>query len=269
MRKLLQLRRRLVTISLQNSNYSCSQYRNIVNYDKYYIPATSLQHHNTVCNQLRRQFSTTCTLSRVKTGKTTNKSQVHIDFREISQAVDAEKLVAHFDKALEVFKEQLIKYVSLRSTIGAIEQVPIKFEGDEYTLQDLVQISRKPKLLVLNASAFPQTIPDILKALSSTQMRLNPQQEGTTIYVQTPKVTKEHRENLAKHAKSLFNNCNDKLRDVRNEHIKKVKKEKDNGMELNLAHRIENSIDALFRQYVDKAKELLDAKQKELLRVLE
>jgi len=39
--------------------------------------------------------------------------------------------------------------------VGAIEQLTVKFEDRDYTLQELAQISCKPKLVVLNVSIFP------------------------------------------------------------------------------------------------------------------
>lgn len=71
---------------------------------------------------------------------------------------------------------------------GTIETLPLEFEGDKYTIQDLAQINRKnPKMLVLNFSSFPQTIPTVLDVLNNSGMNLHPQQDGTTIIIPIPK----------------------------------------------------------------------------------
>lgn len=55
-------------------------------------------------------------------------------------------------------------------------------------MQELAQIVRKnPKLIVINMGVFPQAIPAALEAISKSGMNLNPQQEGTTLYVPVPK----------------------------------------------------------------------------------
>lgn len=41
------------------------------------------------------------------------------------------------------------------------------------------------------------------------------------------RVTREHRENLAKGAKMMFNKCKDQLRDAQNQYIRKVKNKED------------------------------------------
>nr|XP_012229074.1 PREDICTED: ribosome-recycling factor, mitochondrial [Linepithema humile] len=212
-----------------------------------------------------RNFSVTCVLAKGKDrGKDKKKQKVqHIDYNEMEQVIDVKKLTSQFEKTIEILKNDFVKNLSVRSSMGAIENLSVKFEGKDYTLQELAQISRKPKLVVLNVSSFPQAIPDILKSLMKNQMKLNPQQDGTTIYIPTPKVTKEHRETLSKNAKNFYVKCCENIREIRNKQIKTVKqKEK---LAKDLAFRIENYIDILSHQYTSEAEEMLEVKQKELL----
>lgn len=140
-------------------------------------------------NNNSRDFSMTCVLAKGKDrGKDKKKSKSqYIDYNEMEQVIDVNKLTSQLEKAIEIMKNDFVKYLSIRSTVGAIEELPVKFEGKDYTLQELAQISRKPKIIVLNISTFPQAIPNILTSLSKNQMKLNPQQDGTTIYVPIPK----------------------------------------------------------------------------------
>lgn len=66
--------------------------------------------------------------------------------------------------------------------------IRVNLDGKEHTLQELAQIVRKnPKTIVLNMSVFPQAIPAALKAIQKSGMNLNPQQDGTTVYIPVPK----------------------------------------------------------------------------------
>lgn len=94
-------------------------------------------------------------------------------------------------------------------------------------------------------------------------MSLNPQQDGTTVFIPVPKITKEHRENLAKNAKTLFIKCRDGLKDVQNSHIKKVKANKEISSDLNF--QVQKQITAITDKYVAEADKLLQVKQSELL----
>lgn len=94
-------------------------------------------------------------------------------------------------------------------------------------------------------------------------MNLNPQQDGTTIFIPVPKVTKEHRENLAKNAKTLFIKCRDAIKDIQNQHIKKVKKQTEISSDLN--HQVQNQVVAVAENYIKEAEKLMVNKQGELL----
>lgn len=144
-----------------------------------------------LCNCVKvdnaRNFSMTYVLAKSKNRGEKKQQIQHIDYNELEQVVDVNKLISQLDKVIEDLKDDFTQHLSVRSSIGAIEMLAVKFEGKDYTLQELAQINRKPKLIVLNVSTFPQAIPDILKSLMKNQMKLNPQQDGTTIYVPIPK----------------------------------------------------------------------------------
>lgn len=78
-----------------------------------------------------------------------------------------------------------------------------------------------------------------------------------------PKVTKEHRENLAKNAKTLYIKCRDLIKDIQNQHIKKAKKQTEISSDLN--HQVQAQIVAIAENYIGEAEKLLVNKQGELL----
>lgn len=187
--------------------------------------------------------------------------------------VDYDKMTGQMEKALDDLNKQYIKNLSLRSTTGAIEQLPVNVDGTEHELQELGQIMRKnPKTIVVNMIAFPQTIPAVLVALSKSGMNLNPQQDGTTIFIPVPKVTKEHRENLSKNAKTLFLKCRDALKTISQDHIKKLKRPQaaavgataTPAISSDEVHALQGQITAIADKYILQAEKTLEVKQQEL-----
>lgn len=77
------------------------------------------------------------------------------------------------------------------------------------------------------------------------------------------RVTKEHRDGLAKTARQYFIKCKDRISDIRNEHTKELKKKVN--VPIDIVFKAESYINSLQKEYVDKADQLLKAKQKELL----
>lgn len=59
------------------------------------------------------------------------------------------------------------------------------------------------------------------------------------------RVTKEHRENLAKNAKTLYNQCKDELRDIQNQYIRKVKR-KEGEVSEDLVHDVQLKVSFMF-----------------------
>lgn len=192
------------------------------------------------------------------------KAKVEINPAMISELISVEKLKDRCNAAIEKMKEDFAKNLSLRSTTGSIESLPVKFEGKQYELQELAQLVRKnPKTIVINFSSFPQAIPDALKAIHSSGLNLNPQQDGTTLFVPVPKVTKEHREALAKNAKALYIKCRDAMKDVQNENLKKIKKQ--DGVSEDLIFNVTKQISAMCEEYQVEAKNVYEAKHNELI----
>ncbi|XP_012281957.1 ribosome-recycling factor, mitochondrial [Orussus abietinus] len=186
-----------------------------------------------------------------------------VNENEIAELLDAERIRTDMQKAIEDMKANFIKNISVRSSAGSLEQIPVTFEDKEYTIQELAKVIRKPKLIALNVSTFPQAIPQIIDALLKSGMNLNPQQDGTNLYIAIPKVTKEHRENLSKGAKSIFIKCRDIIKEVENTHLKKLKKI--TGVSEDQVHRVKEQLHALSGQYIKEAESILELKQKELL----
>lgn len=191
-------------------------------------------------------------------------SKVEINVAAVSEIVPVDKMKERCNAAIDKMKEEFAKNLSLRSTTGSIESLPVKFEGKDYELQELAQIVRKnPKTLVINFASFPQAIPNALKSIQASGLNLNPQQDGTTLYVPVPKVTKEHREALAKNAKALYIKCRDSMKDVQNDFIKKVKKQ--TSVSEDTIHSVTNQIIAICNDYQTEAKGIYEIKHNELV----
>ncbi|XP_056630385.1 ribosome-recycling factor, mitochondrial [Diorhabda sublineata] len=196
--------------------------------------------------------------------KEKGKSKVFINESQLTDVINLDSMKKQMENAIDTLKENFIKHLSIRSTTGSIEMVSVSLDGNEHLLQEIAQIVRKnPKTVVINMSTFPQAIPAALKALAKSGMNLNPQQDGTTIYIPIPKVTKEHRENLAKNAKQFFVKCRDDIRDVQIKYVKQTKKKE--SVSQDLARNIENQIISIADGYITQAETIWESKQEELI----
>ncbi|XP_021181107.2 ribosome-recycling factor, mitochondrial [Helicoverpa armigera] len=218
-------------------------------------------HYNAVNFTAVRNYAKSKDKGKDKKGKG---GKVEINVAAISEIVPVDKMKERCHSAIEKMKEDFAKNLSLRSTTGSIESLMVKFDGKDYELQELAQIVRKnPKTIVINFASFPQAIPNALKSIQGSGLNLNPQQDGTTLYVPVPKVTKEHREALAKNAKALYIKCRDSVKDVQSDFVKKVKKQ--NSVSEDLVFNVTKQINAICEEYLNEAKNIYDVKHNELV----
>ncbi|XP_044766474.1 ribosome-recycling factor, mitochondrial [Coccinella septempunctata] len=196
--------------------------------------------------------------------KEKGKSKVVIDENQMAEVVNVESIKKQMDNALTQMKENFTKFLSIRSSAGSIESLVVTLDGQEHVLQELAQISRKnPKTVILNMSTFPQAIPEVLKSIQKSGLNLNPQQDGTTIFIPIPKVTMEHRESLAKNAKQYFIKCRDSIKDIQNKTTKSLKRK--DGISEDLVRSVENQLKALADKYITEGERILESKQKDIL----
>ncbi|KAI4461364.1 ribosome recycling factor [Holotrichia oblita] len=196
--------------------------------------------------------------------KDKGKAKVQINENQLGELVNLDTLRTHFQKPIETLKEEFIKNLSLRTAAGSIENLTVNLDGKDYILQELGQIVRKnPTMTIVNMSVFPQAIPAAIKAIQKSGMNLNPQQDGTTLYIPVPKITTEHREHLAKNAKQLFIKCRDIIKDTQMKHIKILKKKV--SVSEDIIKQTEQQIVALADTYITEAQTIYNSKCNELL----
>nr|CAG4636522.1 EOG090X0DUK [Eubosmina coregoni]SVE70067.1 EOG090X0DUK [Eubosmina coregoni] len=198
-------------------------------------------------------------------GEKKKKGSTPVNENEIAELVNVNRLKEDLQKAIDQLKSDYVKNVTLRSAAGSIESLQVEFEGEKFSLQEIASIAKKgPQLLVINLSSFPQAIKSVLKAINDSGMGLNPQQDGTTIFLAIPKVTRDYREQLAKNAKTIFQKFKDQSRDIQNRFTREVKK-KEKEVSADLAFSVQLQIHTLVEKVVATFRWLSKKKRDKLL----
>ncbi|KAG8195509.1 hypothetical protein JTE90_019498, partial [Oedothorax gibbosus] len=189
---------------------------------------------------------------------------VHLSDEEISQVIHIEEYRNLLLQAQEKLKKEFVDFLSLRPAASNIDNLVIKIEDEEYPLNELAQISKKnPNLIAINMTDFPEALKPTIQAIIDSGGDMNPQQEGTMIYLSVPKVTREHREKLSKNAKVLFTKAKDGIREIQNSFVKEAKRKTD--LSEDLVHSATHQIMSMAEQTTAELEKILKVKQKELL----
>ncbi|GFS29618.1 ribosome-recycling factor, mitochondrial [Nephila pilipes] len=183
---------------------------------------------------------------------------------EMSEAIDIQEYRTQLNEIQEKLKKDYVENISLRSSASNIDSLLVKLGDEEYPLHELAQISKKGQnLIAINMSDFPEALKPAIQAIIDSGSGMNPQQEGTMIYLSIPKLTREHRENLAKNAKTVFMRAKEEIRDVQNYFMKDAKRKTD--LSEDLIFSVSNHIKLLADQTSAELEKILKIKQKELL----
>lgn len=190
------------------------------------------------------------------------KTNVQVNLTGLGELIEVDDMIQKMEGAVQTMKTEFVKSLSLRSA-GSIESIKVKFEGKEYELQQVAKMTRKgQQIIVLDMLSFPQMTKTVVDTLKTSALNLNPQQEGTTIFVPIPKVTKEHREILAKKAKALFITCRDAIKQIQERNIKELRNSDISDSEKQSAYK---QVKSIADKYVTQSEEIMKGKQDELL----
>uniref|UniRef100_A0A8B9UXY2 Ribosome-recycling factor, mitochondrial n=2 Tax=Anas TaxID=8835 RepID=A0A8B9UXY2_9AVES len=178
------------------------------------------------CRQCVHQVLLTRQLATKKAkGKGQTQAKVNINAALVEDIINLEATNEDMQAVVEALKEDFNKNVSVRTSPGALDHIIVVTKDGKFPLNQLGQISLKsPQLIIVNMTNFPESTAAAMKAIRESGMNLNPEVDGTLIRVPIPKVTREHRESLAKLAKQSTNKSKDALRKVRSKSMNQVKK---------------------------------------------
>lgn len=190
---------------------------------------------------------------------------MNINAALVEDIISLDEVEKDMTAVLNALKDEFTRNLSIRTSPGALDHIVVTTADGKFPLNQLGQVSMKsPQLIIVNMSSFPEATAAAAHALRESSMNLNPEVDGMIIKVPVPKITREHRENLAKLAKQLSNKGKDSLRKVRSNAVTKVKRMKEGHSEDTL-RLVEKQIQQMADNVTVDIDKQLAAKTKELL----
>ncbi|MCP4161349.1 MAG: ribosome recycling factor, partial [Deltaproteobacteria bacterium] len=138
------------------------------------------------------------------------------------------------------------------------------YYGTPTPLNQVANISIPEARLIVVQPLDKNSLNDIEKAIHTSELGLNPNNDGKVIRINIPPLTEERRKDLVKQAKSIAENSRVSLRNIRreaNDEIKKGDFPEDD--QKKCAEDIQNLTD----NYVKKVNEVFAEKEKEIMEI--
>jgi ribosome recycling factor len=172
------------------------------------------------------------------------------------------------DASVETVRRELATMRTGRATVSMLDGIRVDYYGTPTPLNQVSNLSTPEPTLLTIQPWDPQLLPLIEKAIRSSDLDLNPQNDGKILRVPVPPLTEERRKNLVKHAHKLVEEGRVAVRNVRrdtNDHLKKLLKDHEVG-EDDEKHAI-SEVQKLTDQHIERINELLKKKESEILAV--
>src|SRR5438309_3383654 len=178
------------------------------------------------------------------------------------------QLKTRMDKAVEDFRKAMAATRTGRASVHMLDSVNVDYYGSEMPLNQIAQVHAPEAQLITVQPFDPSSFPEIEKALRTSDMGFNPQNDGKIIRIPVPPLTEERRRDLVKHLHKVLEDHRTAVRNIRrdgNELIKKALKDKK--ISEDDEKRALEEIQKLTDDEIKKMEEMSKAKEKEVMQV--
>jgi len=140
-----------------------------------------------------------------------------------------QQLKSRMDKAVHDFQANLASTRTGRASIQMLDQIKVDYYGTPTPLSQVGQLSTPDANMIVIQPWDTSIIGEIEKAIRSSDLGFNPQNDGKIVRVPVPPMTEERRRDVVKHLNRVLEEHRTAVRNIRrdgNEAIKKAAKEK-------------------------------------------
>ena len=133
------------------------------------------------------------------------------------------------EKAVEDFRQHLVGTRTGRASVHLLDNVRVPYSGSEMPLNPVAQVSAPEANLLVIQPFDPSLLADLEKALRTSELGFNPQNDGKIIRLPIPPMTEERRKDVVKQLHKQLEEHRTAIRNIRrdgNDAIKKTAKDK-------------------------------------------
>jgi ribosome recycling factor len=170
--------------------------------------------------------------------------------------------------ALDLLEEDLSTIRTGRASPALVERMPVEYYGTNTPLIQLASISVPEPRQLLIRPFDPATLKDIDRAILSSDLGLNPNNDGKVIRLTMPQLTEDRRHELVRVVHNRMEETRVKIRNVRRDILRDLREFEDEGLisEDDLK-RGEKELQELTDKFNEKVQEIGDRKEKEIMEV--
>jgi ribosome recycling factor len=171
-------------------------------------------------------------------------------------------------KSLASLEEELAGLRTGRASAAMFDKIRVEYYGNPSPLNQVASISVPESRLVVIQPWDKGLLGEIEKAIQSSELSLNPSNDGKVIRINIPPLTEERRKEIVKLAKNTAEQGRVAVRNIRRDANEELKKSEKNGdISEDDLKRGEERVQKLTDQFIEKINETVTAKESEILEI--
>jgi len=172
------------------------------------------------------------------------------------------------EKAVEDFRKDLAGVRTGRANVALLDQVRVDYHGTAMPINQLGSMNVPDPATIVISPWDPGAVPLIDKAIRTSDLGLNPTNDGKVVRVPIPALTEERRKDLVKHIHRVLENHRTAVRNIRRdikEAVEKIEKEKK--ISEDEKKRSLDELEKLTHSETKKIEDLSATKEKEVMEI--
>ncbi len=172
------------------------------------------------------------------------------------------------DKAIERFKDEMMKIRTGRANPALIEDLMVDYYGTKTPLKQIANINvPEPRVLVIQPWS-ADSLANIEAAIKTSDLNLSPNNDGEVIRINIPPLNEERREELVKILNKKAEETRIAIRNAREDAWQEIQDLEKNGeIAEDDKFRGKDKLQEVVNEYNEKIEELRDAKEEDIMTV--
>jgi ribosome recycling factor len=155
-----------------------------------------------------------------------------------------------------------------RASLAMLDGIRVDYYGTPTPLNQVAKLSIPEPTLIVAQPFDPSTLASIEKAIMSSDLGLNPSNDGKIVRIPIPPLTEERRKQLVKKVRAMGEEAKTAIRQIRRDANDEIKqREKDGEISEDDARRQHDETQKVTDRHTDQIDQLCKEKEKELMEI--
>jgi len=172
------------------------------------------------------------------------------------------------EKAVDDFRKELATLRTGRANATLLDGVRVDYHGTPMPVNQLGTVTTPDATMIVISPWDPSAVPLIDKAIRSTDLGLNPTNDGKVVRVPIPALTEDRRKDIVKQLHKVLENHRTAVRNVRRDLKEAIEKlEKDKKISEDEKKRALDDLEKLSQAETKKIEDLSAVKEREIMSI--